>query len=159
MAVFHAKMQYIAVVSHDCEFNEDKRKHFLVAKVEVLPHELSDEELGMLRLENDIERAGAAALDTFYLDPIEGVFDRPRRINFCTITPFSTESAEEVRLFKRAELDQTTRVQLRTKLGYFFARAAEDVPDDEKIDAPQPASERLKFVPVHSAFARRGRFR
>jgi hypothetical protein len=136
MVLVQAKMQYVAVVSHDCEFNEDKRKHFLVAKVEPLPHELKPEELEALRSENDIQARGAAALDTFFLDPIDGVFDRPRRINFCTVTPFPTSSAEQLISLKKAELDQPTRILLRTKLGYFFSRDAEDIPDEKKADAP-----------------------
>jgi hypothetical protein len=76
----------------------------LVAKVEPLPHELNEEQLAILKAENDIEKAGAAALDTFYVDPIEGAFDRPRRINFCTITPFSISAVETFLNLKRAEL-------------------------------------------------------
>jgi hypothetical protein len=101
MAIVQAKKQYVAVVSHDCEFNEDKRQHFLVAKVEVLQHDLTKEQLATLRAENDIEASGAAQLDTFYLDPIDGTFDRPRRVNFWTITPFAVSALDQFKSLKR----------------------------------------------------------
>jgi hypothetical protein len=50
-------------------------------------------------------------------------------------------AAGDLRKLKRAELDQPTRIQLRTKIGYFFSRAIEDLPDDEKVDAPESVDE------------------
>jgi hypothetical protein len=144
-ALVPTKDEYVAIVSHDCEFNEEKRKHFLVARIDDVSSKLTDEELEQLFRGNDIEAASAAdeqfPLDTFMLDPLEGVFDRPRRINFCTITPYSIGAAAEMRKLKQAELEQETRALLRRKLGLFFARDAEDVPDEEKTDRPDPARE------------------
>jgi hypothetical protein len=143
MAVVRTSPRYVAVVSHDCEFTEERRDHFLVARIESFPRNLNDDQLEEIKLGNDIIDASGKerrfALDTFYLDPCEGVFERPQRINFCTMTPFAMSSVETMRALKKAELDQPTRVLLRTKIGLFFARHAEDVPDEMKTDAPKTA--------------------
>jgi hypothetical protein len=142
MRLTQASPRYVAVISHDCEFNEGKRKHFLVARVENLRKDLTNEQLEELRRGNDVDESSKDErkfpVDTFYLDPIEGVFEEPQRINFCAVAAFETSSIGELRKLKKAELDQPTRVLLRAKLGFFFGRDAEDdFPDDERIDAPE----------------------
>lgn len=142
--IVQAAPRYVAIVSHDCEFNENKRDHFLVAQVERLRKDLTPEQLAELRDGNDAEAASMEGrnypVDTFFLDPLAGVFEEPRRINFCTITPFAMSSLETMLEFKKAELDHATRVLLRRKLGVFFGRDAEDVPDDERAPAPAQLS-------------------
>jgi hypothetical protein len=116
-------------------------RHFLVARIDDLSAKLTDDQLTEIRLGNDVVESADAdrpfELDTFLLDPIENVFDRPRRINFCTITPVSMAAQDEIQKLKKAELDQTTRVLLRRKLALFFGRDADDIPDEEKTEAPK----------------------
>src|SRR5579862_7324579 len=87
-AVIQATPRFVAVVSHDCEFNEDKRLHFLVARIDDLGP-VSDEQIAFLRRGNDVEASAGEGrefpVDSFILDPLPGAFDKPMRINFCTI--------------------------------------------------------------------------
>ena len=128
------------VLSHDCEFNENKRDQFLVARTRGLDPRHTEDELDELRAGNRAEeraREGLPlALDTFFLEPLAGVFDAPRLVDFCTITAFPMTVCEEARQVKKAELEHEHRVLLREKVALFFSREADDVPDEEKEDAP-----------------------
>jgi hypothetical protein len=138
--------RYVMVLSHDCEFNEDKRLQFLVARVEELSAKLTPAELSLLRDGNDVEAASAAgkqvAVDIFFLEPCQGLFDAPMRVNFCTISSFSMDLADEASRLKQAELLHDERVRLRRKLGYFFGRDTEDIPDADKRPRSEIEEER-----------------
>jgi hypothetical protein len=136
-----AREYYVLVISHDCEFNEGKRTHFAVARIEPLASRLKADELELLRLGNDVERAAAenrnVPLDTFYLDPIQGIWGGPRRANLGVVTSYPMEIATRSDQFKKAELAHEHRVLLRRKLGVFFGRDAEDIPEAEKTAPPE----------------------
>jgi hypothetical protein len=140
--------RYVMVLSHDCEFNEDKRLQFLVARVEELSAKLTPAELSLLKDGNDIEAASAAgkqvAVDIFFLDPYKGLFDAPMRVNFCTMSSFSMDLADEASRLKQAELLQEERVRLRRKLGYFFGRDTEDISDADKRPRSESEEERRR---------------
>ena len=131
-----APLQIVMVLSHDCEFNEGKRLHFTVARVEGVSGKTTKEELDSLRMGNDVQAAAAGdnpiALDTFLLDPLEPHFAHPRRANLAAVTSIPMEHVAAALRQKRAELDQTTRVLLRRKLTYFWGRDTEDIPDEDK---------------------------
>jgi hypothetical protein len=135
-----AKHVYAVVISHDCEFNEGKRDQFLAARIRQLDPRLTEDQLQELRSGNEAaaraEAGETVAIDTFYLDPLPGVFDEPRLVDFCTITPFPMKVATAACTLKRAELEHEDRVRLREKLALFVGRTAEDVPEDQKFDAP-----------------------
>jgi hypothetical protein len=135
-----AKAVYAMVVSHDCEFNEGKRDQFLAARTRHLDPRLTEEELEELRSGNNAaaraEAGEAVAIDTFYLDPLPGVFETPRIVDFCTMTPFPTKLVSDAAKLKLAELEHEERVRLREKLALFVGRTAEDISNDEKFDAP-----------------------
>jgi len=142
-AFVRAQPRFVMVVSHDCEFNENKRSHFLVARIESIG-KITDEEREVLIAGNDvmkaIEEERHVPLDTFYLEPIPGVFEDARRVNFCAITSFAMELTKEILGSKKAELQHDQRIRLRNKLGVFFGRDAEDIPEDQKA-APPPKDE------------------
>ncbi|MDP9226595.1 MAG: hypothetical protein M3P18_22695, partial [Actinomycetota bacterium] len=119
-----AKAHTVIVLSHDCEFSEGKRSHFLIARVDGIAGKTTPEELELLRSGNDVEAAvrdGAAiALDTFLLDPRPGLFVTHQRANFAAITSIPMEFSSDAVAQKRAELTHETRVLFRRKVGVFF---------------------------------------
>ncbi len=139
-----AERQFVAVVSHDCEFNEGKRNRLLLARIETIPKHLTPEQLDALRASNDIHARAEAGLDvagvdSFVLDPLPGCFDDERAIVFTTITPFPMKMHGEFVKAKRAELEHDVRVLLRNKIALFFGRPGDDIPDEEKVDQPSLA--------------------
>ncbi len=127
--------RFVVVISHDCEFNEGKRSFFLVARIENIQVGLSDEQLKLLRRANDLrsmEDGVQVPVDTFVLDPVLGAFENRMRVNFCTVTPLPMTYLSEALKLKRAELQHDQRILLRSKLGYFFGRDAEDISEGEK---------------------------
>jgi hypothetical protein len=129
------------VISHDCEFNEGKRNKLLVARLQGVQKNLTVEQRQALRDSNDVQAMSDAGLnvagvDAFLFSPLVDVFDDEQVANFATITPLPMKMAEDLRAQKRAELDHETRVLFRLKLAWFVGRAADDIPDDEKVDAP-----------------------
>lgn len=139
-------LRWAIVVSHDCEFNEGKRTHFVVARLDSINKKTSDEEIEELRAANDYEAAAdngiPVPLDTFFLEPVPGAFDSPMLANFACLAslPTETHQPEALRL-KKAELLQEHRELLRGRLGVFFARHTADIPDDEKKPPPESPAE------------------
>jgi hypothetical protein len=139
--VVPCQRRYVVVVSHDCEFNEDKRNRLLVARIEAVPKNLSLEQVEDLRESNDVRaRAEAkktiAGVDSFLLAAVPGAFPDERIAVFTTITPLSMKMKGEFVAVKRAEMEHDHRVLFRDKLAWFFGRSADDISDDEKSDAP-----------------------
>jgi hypothetical protein len=141
---FPAADKYAVVVSHDCDFTEAKRGQFLLARVHEFSPKLTGEQREEIAAANDAVRVEERAderyefLDTFVLDPLPGCFDDPMLVEFTTISSWPSNMAETIRNLKKAELEHEHRVRLRKKLGFFVGRDADDVADDQKIDAPQP---------------------
>ena len=136
-----AERMIVTVISHDCEFNEGKRNKLLVARLQKPRGNLTPEERQDLRYSNDVNaRVDAnldiAAVNAFLFDPVAGVFEDEQVSNFETITALPMKMADDLRGQKRAELDQATRVLFRLKLAWFVSRAAEDIPEEEKVDPP-----------------------
>ncbi|HLX31287.1 MAG TPA: hypothetical protein VKR79_00825 [Gaiellaceae bacterium] len=135
--------QFVMVVSHDCEFNEEKRNRFLVAKIEKVPGNLTVEQRAALRESNDVEARAEAELDvagvnSFLLNPIDGAFAEESIADFTTITPLPKKLDSDYLKLKRAELEHGQRLLLRRKLAWFFAgRGTDDIPDDERVAPTQ----------------------
>lgn len=132
----------LAVLSHDCEFNERKRNKFLVARLQNMPGNLSGDERAALFASNDVRarveaNEPVAGVDTFALNPAPGVFHREQVISFTTITPLPIAMQHDLLDGKKLELTQERRGQLREKIAWFFGRDAEDIPDAHKSPAPQ----------------------
>jgi hypothetical protein len=145
--ILTAARRYVAVVSHDCEFNEGKRDRLLLARVQEIPRELTEEQQAALRESNDVEARhdvgkNVAGVDSFLLDPLDGHFENPQVVVFTTITPFPMKTADDLHAEKRAELRHEHRLLLRRKLAWFFLRTQDDVAEDEK----RPPSEVLDAV-------------
>lgn len=141
--ILQGEHRFAVVVSHDCEFNEQKRNRLLVARVQSVPGNLTPEQRNELRASNDVESllalnpdAHVAGVDSFLLDPLHGLFADEQVIVFTTITPFPMKMKNELLNSKRAELRHEDRVRLRQKLAWFFGRGGEDLPDDQKTPAP-----------------------
>jgi hypothetical protein len=153
MSVVSIKQQFVMVLSHDCEFNEGKRHYFMVGRIDGFPGKISEEQLLLVQAGNDIATAIKKELkiplDVFYLEPLGGVFDKPQYVNFGAATFMSMDFTKEALAQKRAELLHEHRVLLRTKLGYFFGRPADDIPDEEK--KPPPKAEPAAPSPVKEA--------
>jgi hypothetical protein len=147
-ATLPASMRFAAIVSHDCELNEQKdRGWFLAARLESVSRKTTPEEIAQLRAANDITPDGGEerkALDTFLLEPLPGVYEEAMNINLGTVTPFPLSLARQVLLAKRAELVHEQRLLLRTKAAFFFGRSAPDIDDGERVDRAhvQPAEDR-----------------
>lgn len=145
--------RYAVVLSHDCEFNDRKRAHFLAARIQEPPGRVTPDLIDELRRGNE-HRARVAEgrpiqLDMFLLEPLEGVFDSPRVVNFCSITPFPMQLREDMLRLKRAELEHRHRHLLREKLAAFVGRRTDDVDEDFKEEIPTDPSElRWKELPV-----------
>jgi hypothetical protein len=138
------KRTFVAVLSHDCEFNEGKRNRLLLARIESIPGNLTEEQREDLRESNDVLRRSTtsdnvAGADSFVLAPLPSCFDAEQVIAFTTITPFPMKMKDAFCDAKRAELEHAVRVQLRGKVAWFFGRDAEDIPDAEKFDPPTTA--------------------
>ena len=132
-----AQSRHAVILSHDCEFNEGTRDFFLIARLQQIPRNLSEEKLEALRASNDVEarvRNGeeVAALDSFVFSPIPGHLDQEHVTVFWTMTPLPMSRAADLRAVKRAELEHPIRLLLRQKLSLFFARGDEDVPEEDK---------------------------
>jgi hypothetical protein len=97
------------------------------------------------RITNDyakaVEEGVPVPLDTFYLEPVEGTFDRPMRANFACLASLPMELRDTALRLKRAELLHPHRVMLRGRLGVFFGRTADYLPDEEKQPRPSPGRE------------------
>lgn len=134
----------VAVISHDCEFNEGKRNRLLLARIENVPGNLTSDQREALRASNDVRARAEAGLnvagaDSFLLDPLPGRFDVEQVIVFTTITPFPMKMRAAFLKAKTAELDHPTRILLREKVAWFFGRDAEDISAEERIDPPNVA--------------------
>jgi hypothetical protein len=134
---------FTAVVSHDCEFNEGKRNKLLVARLQRVQGNLTEEELDAVWASNDVEaRVEAdqpiAAVDSFIVAPLNGLFPEPQVINFATTTPLPMAMKDDLLAAKKAEMDHDFRVLFRKKLAWFFGRDAEDIPDADKRPPPEP---------------------
>jgi hypothetical protein len=121
-----ARKAVVAVISHDCEFNERKRNKLLVARLQGVQGNLSDEDRQALRDSNDVQaRSDAsltgAAVDSFLFAPVPGVFEDEHVVNFATITSLPMKMTDDLFVQKRAELDHETRVLFRFKLGGSWA--------------------------------------
>lgn len=127
----------MAVVSHDCELNEDKRNKLLIARLQNVQGNLTEAQIEALWASNDVvARVEAdetvAAVDSFALQPLPGHFDRPQVVNFATTTPVPMSMKADLATVKKAELTHDFRVLLRKKLAWFFGRDGEDIPDEDK---------------------------
>lgn len=136
-----AEKVLVTVISHDCEFNEGKRNKLLVARLQKPQGNLTEEKRQDLRDSNDVHsRASAgvevAGVDGFVFAPLHGVFADEQVASFTTITPLPMKMKDELYKAKRAELEHEHRVLFRTKLAWFMGRAADDIPDADKIDPP-----------------------
>jgi len=137
--IMPAESRLAAILSHDCEFNEEKRNKLLVARIQNVPGNLSEEERERLRASNDVEAllsvdpdARIAGVDGFVLAPLTGVFDTEQVVAFATITSLPMRMKDDLLAAKRAEMVHADRVRLRQKLAWFFGRAGDDLPDSEK---------------------------
>src|SRR4051812_14341204 len=54
------EQRFAIVISHDCEFNEDKRNRLLLARLESVPGNLKEDQLIALRASNDVESRSQA---------------------------------------------------------------------------------------------------
>ncbi len=137
-----AKKHPLMVISHCCEFNEGKRNKFLAARLQPVRGDWSQEQVDDLKESNNIkvpteDGREIAGVDSFYLDPIEGLLPKAQTAMFISITPLPMDMKDEVFEKKIAELDHDTRLLLREKLAWFFGgRTKEDILDEDKIDAP-----------------------
>lgn len=149
--VFSAPMKYVAVVSHDCEFNEGKRDRLLVARMSSVDKRWDEERLESLRQSNDVEARHEAgeevnSVDSFLLEAIPDEFESCHLALFSTLTPFSMSLAKSLHLAKKAELDHQQRLLFRRKLAWYFMRNPDDVPDDEKR-APEDVLSNVNYDP------------
>ena len=139
-----AQKVVVTVISHDCEFNENKRNRFLVARIQSLPGNVTEQQRADLRESNDVTaRAVAkkpvAEVGSFLLAPVPGFIEDESIAVFTTITPLPMKMSEDLRGVKVAEMTQEHRVLFRQKVAWFFGRQADDVPDAEKEPAPAQA--------------------
>lgn len=137
-----AEKHSVMVISHCCEFNEGKRNKILVARLQSVRANWSQEKVDALKESNDIkvpteDGRNIAGVDSFYLDPIEGLLPKAQTAMFTSITPLPMAMKDEILERKIAELHHDTRLLLREKLAWFFGgRTKEDIPDEHKVDAP-----------------------
>ncbi len=127
--IIKGESRYVAVVSHDCEFNEEKRNKLLVARIQDVPGNLSGEQRTRLRESNDLlgllkatPNAKVAGVDSFVLDRVPNHFNTEQVINFATITPLPMAMKADLRATKRAEMTEEDRVRFKAKLAWFFGR-------------------------------------
>lgn len=137
-ALVDVKQAHVAVMSHDCEFNDGKRNRFLVAVLQSIPGNLTSERIDELVSSNNIEpilRSGGtvAGADSFVVDPVPGAFSERRVISFTQIFSWPMGAADDLQRCKRAEMLHEVRLLLRHKFSWFFLRGTEDIPADEKM--------------------------
>ncbi len=135
--VFPAKSRYVAVVSHDCEFNQDKRDRMLVARIQNAPRD-KPELVEALRRSNNVEARHAAGeqvdgVDNFLLEPLEGEFEHAHVVVFSTIMPVGAGDLTGYQRMKKAELTHEQRLLFRTKLAWYFIRSPDEIDEGEKL--------------------------
>lgn len=139
--------RYAVVVSHDCEFNEGKRAHFLAARLQEIPKDdrQNTDRLAELWRGNDYRACAAAgqpvALDAFIVPELPGLTSDPMLVNFVSTTAFPMKFRSEMLKLKRAEMEHSQRCLFREKLAAFFGRPADDVAEEYKIDIPDDPAE------------------
>ena len=138
--IIDAENVVVAVISHDCEFNDDKRNKLLVARLQNVPGNLDSEQREALRGSNDVAARveadeAIAGVDSFLLAPLPGRYEQEQVVNFGTITPLPMKMKADLLSVKRAELRHDVRELFRAKLAWFFGRHADDMPDDQKRPA------------------------
>jgi hypothetical protein len=141
--------RYVAVVSHDCEFNENKRERLLVARVQTIDPRMTPEQINEARESNDVEARHNAnkhvdGVDSFVIDPIDGVSDAFQAVSFTTIMPVPMPQVTALLGAKVAELTHDQRLIYKRKLIWFFTRSNEDVPADAKRPRAEILAERAK---------------
>ena len=147
--VVPVKPKYVAIVSHDCEFNEAKREYILLARIQRIDPRMKPEEIEAVRLSNDVRGRHEAkqqvdGVDSFLIDPIDGHLEGPQVISFTAVTPYPTTATMLADLLdrKRAELTHEQRLLLKQKLAWFFLRSDDDVPAEEKRPKAEILAER-----------------
>jgi hypothetical protein len=149
--VVPVKPKYVAIVSHDCEFNEAKREYILLARIQRIDPRLDDNEIAAVRLSNDVKARHAAkqqvdGVDSFLIDAIDGHLEGPQVISFTALMPYPTTASmlTDLQDRKRAELTHEQRLLLKQKLAWFFLRTDDDVPAEEKRPKTEIVAEREK---------------
>jgi hypothetical protein len=146
--VIDGEEHFWVVVSHCCEFNEDKRNKFLVARMQTIRGDYTPEQIAEVRESNDIKVPTAdgrdiQAVNSFLFEPITGYFGKEKVAMFDSITAVPMAMHAVFVEKKIAELEHPTRLLFREKAAWFFGRQAEDIPDEEKVPAPpQPPEDR-----------------
>lgn len=149
-----AEHRYAVVITHDCDFTAARRDQFLLARINNFGRDVTDEQRAEIRMandavriENEVEESDAEVegsdaevrfeyLDTFVVSELPGHLNEEMLVNFSTIFPWPKSMIPVVLDLKRAEMEHQHRIRLRQKLGFYFAREAEDEPDERKVDAP-----------------------
>lgn len=140
--------RYAVVLSHDCEFNDTKRTHFVIARLQDFGRNLDESAQQVIAASNralsppDDEPEALERfeyIDTFVMQPLIGCFDKLQLLAIPTMTALPMTAKSSVVELKKAELEHEHRVLLRRKLGFFFGREAEDdVPLDARFPAKWP---------------------
>jgi hypothetical protein len=137
---------HVVIVSHDCEFNDNKRNKLLVARLQKVQGNLDAEQIASLRASNDVdhrtrvEEQPIDGVDNWLFDPIPGVFSTTMVASFTTITALPMPMRDDLKKAKKSELTHEHRVRFRRKLAWFMGRDADDISDDEKVEAPDVTS-------------------
>jgi hypothetical protein len=123
--IVDSKSYKVVVLSHCCEFNDDKRDRLLVAPIWPAPADKVDS----LRENNDvIRRLSQDGVDTvgwvnsFLYEEAAGVFDRPNAVRFEQMVSLPKAWHDDFMADKQVEITDAVRDQLRLKLAYFFYR-------------------------------------
>lgn len=143
-----APQAYAAILSHDCEFTEDKAPRIVLGRIQRLPGNYAAEMIERVRRSNDVRRvlgtdteAKIDGVNSFLLDEIPGHLDGDWTANFASVFSYANADGMVAQLLavKRAELVHEQRILFKTKLAWFDYRGSDDVPAEEK----GPKAERI----------------
>lgn len=115
---------YAMVISQCCEFQEGKRKHFLVALIGTIPDVIKNNSENYERLKasnvlpEDPHRK--SYVDLFYLEPHMNFSEAIVRLN--RVTSIHMNNKQQILQNKILQLSDEARNLLKEKLGYFFMR-------------------------------------
>jgi len=113
---------FCVYMSHECDFNDDKRQNFLVAPLLSIPANIArnPDELTKLKKSNDVAQSGHY-LNYFFYESHEAILTADMLVDFTRIQYVPSNLRDTLLNSKRMELDTQSRSLLKDKLGFYFA--------------------------------------
>ena len=113
--------EFFVYMSHDCDFNSNKRQFFILAPMLNIDYGLkrNPDDFQRFKDSNDITTS-AHYLNTFYFAANPPALPEDKRIDFTRIISFPVNQRGKLLEKKVLQLDQQHRGLIKQKVGYYF---------------------------------------